>query len=142
MEVAIVRKQLLLTMERVRRGAQERRQRAEQTERAYEVFLTEVATPVMRQLAAALKAERLPFAVSTPGGSIRLSSDNVREDFIEVRLESGVDPPEVVARISRSRGSRTLTGERPIKPGASPDAISEDDVLTFLLTALEPWLER
>jgi hypothetical protein len=32
--------------------------------------------------------------------------------------------------------------ERPVKPGAAPDAITEDDVLEFLLGALEPWLER
>jgi hypothetical protein len=32
--------------------------------------------------------------------------------------------------------------ERPIKPDASPDALSEEDVLAFLLNGLEPWLER
>ena len=47
-----------------------------------------------------------------------------------------------MARISYSRGSRTLEAERPVKPGAAPDAISEEEVLDFLLDALEPWMGR
>jgi hypothetical protein len=53
-----------------------------------------------------------------------------------------MDPPQVVGRISRARGSRTLDEERPIKPGTPPEALTEEDVLTFLLDALQPWLER
>jgi hypothetical protein len=30
----------------------------------------------------------------------------------------------------------------PIEPGAAPDAITEDMLLEFLVTALGPWLER
>jgi hypothetical protein len=32
--------------------------------------------------------------------------------------------------------------ERRLKPGATPDAITEDEVLEFFLDALQPWLER
>ncbi len=142
MEVSIVRKELTLAIERARRGTQEHRERVAQTESAYEAFLENVATPVIRQLAMALNAERLPFTVSTPGGSVRLSSDNRRDDFIELRLDTTSDPPEVVGHIRRSRGSRTLTEEPALKPGASPQAISDEDVLNFFLKALEPWLER
>ena len=35
-------------------------------------------------------------------------------------------------RIRRTRGSRTLEEERPIRQGASPDQLSEDEVLEFL----------
>jgi len=48
----------------------------------------------------------------------------------------------VTARISYERGSRTITSERPLKPGAPPQAITDEDVLAFLLEALTPWLER
>jgi hypothetical protein len=35
-----------------------------------------------------------------------------------------------------------LEDERPIKADASPQDLSDTDVLAFLVTALEPWLER
>ena len=142
MEVSLVRKQVTAAIERARRGAQEHRERVAQSEAAYETFLESVAIPVIRQLAMVLKAESLPFTVSTPGGSAKLSSDNRRDDFIELRLDTASDPPEVVGRINRTRGSRTLTEDLALKPGARPDAISDEDVLTFFLKALEPWLER
>jgi hypothetical protein len=141
-EVSFVRNKLKLALDRARRGSQDRRQRVAETDRAYTAFLNDVAVPVFRMLAMALKAEGLPFTVSTPGQSVRLSSDNARDDYIELVLDTSADPPEVTGRISRGRGSRTLTEELPVKAGASPDAIQDEDVLTFLLTALEPWLER
>jgi hypothetical protein len=71
---------------------------------------------------------------------VRLASDNRRDDYIELALDPESDPPEVIGRIRQGRGSRTISEERPVKPGASPQAISDDDVLDFLLTALERWL--
>jgi hypothetical protein len=142
LEVSHVRKQLMAAIERARKTGQARRERASAVERAYETFLVDVATPVMRMLASALKADRYPFTVATPGGSIRLASDKGRDDYIEFGLDTATDPPEVIGRISYGRGSRTITEERPVKGGASPQAITEEDVLEFLLKALEPWLER
>ena len=142
MEVSHVRKQLLDVMERVRKLAQEKRQRAVAIEKAYAGFLADVATPIVRQLAAALKAEGHRFTVSTPGGSVRLASERTRDDYIELTLDGTLDPPNVIIRTSRTRGSRTLAEERSIKPGAPPDTITEQEVLSFFLKALEPWLER
>ena len=142
MEVSHVRRRLTMAVEQSRKAAQVRRERAADTERAYETMLTDVAVPVMRMLASALKADGYPFTVATPGGSVRLGSDKGRDDYIEIRLDTAADPPEVVGRISYTRGSRTVADERPIKGGASPQAITEDDVLEFLLQALRPWLER
>ena len=105
-------------------------------------FLQQIATPVTKQLANALKAEGYLFTVFTPGDGLRLASDRGRDDYIELALDAESDTPQVVGRISLTRGSRTLTEERPIKPGAAPNAISEDDVVAFLLDALQPWLER
>ena len=142
MEVSHVRKRLLMAIDRARKGVQARRQRAADTERAYDTFLAEVATPVARMLVTALKAEGYGFTVNTPGGGLRLVPDRGRDDFIDLALDTTVDPPEVMARISYERGSRTITNERAITPGAPPQSITDEDVLAFLLEALTPWLER
>jgi hypothetical protein len=142
MEISHVRNQLKHAMDRTRARAQQRRQRAQQAEQAYETFLTEVATPLTRQVANALKAEGYAFTLSTPGGGLRLASDRGRDDYVELTLDTAGDQPEVMARISRTRGSRTLAEEQPVKRGASPDEITEADVLEFWIQVLEPWLER
>ncbi len=132
----------MAAVERARRNAQQRRERASDTQRGYETFLSAVAVPVARMLSTALKADGYPFTVATPSGGLRLTSDHARDDYIEVSLDTTSDPPVVIARTSRARGSRTVTEERPVKPGATPDAITEEDFLEFLVSALEPWLER
>jgi len=111
-------------------------------EKGYGDFLENVAAPVARQLAGALKAEGYAFTVSTPGRSVRLSSDHGRDDFVELALQSDADAAHVVGRIRRTRGSRTLDEEQPVKPGALPQELTDEDVLEFLVQALEPWLER
>jgi hypothetical protein len=141
-EVSLVRNRLKRAIEAAREREQQKRQRSAATERAYDAFLKDVATPVTRLVANTLKAEGYAFTVFTPGGGLRLASDRGRDDYIEFALDGGTDPPQAIARISHTRGSRTLSDERPIKAGASPEALSEEDVLAFLLTALEPWLER
>jgi hypothetical protein len=125
-----------------RERAQRRRQRSAEAERAYDGFLTQVATPLARQVASALNAEGYAFTVSTPGRGLRLALDRGRDDFIELALETNADEPVVVGRVRRTRGSRTIDDERPIRAGASPEQLSEDDVLDFFVSALEPWLER
>lgn len=141
-EVGDVRRRLTAAIDRAKRTAQERRARAAEAEKAYQGFLQDVAVPVVRMMATALKAEGFLFTVSTPGGAVRLQSDKTRDDFIEIGFDATADPPEVVARVSRARGSRVLTDERPIKPGASPSAITDEDVVAFLLDAIDPWLQR
>lgn len=142
MEVSQVRKRLKASIDASRERASRRRERTAETQRAYETFLNDVAIPVARQLANALKVEGYAFTVSTPGTGLRLASDRAREDFIDVGLDTSGDQPEVIARVSQRRGSRTIDEELPVKRGASPAEISDEDVLDFLLGALEPWLER
>ncbi len=141
-EVSLVRNRLNRAIEVARERAQKRRQRTATAERAYETFLQDVATPVMRLVANSLKVENYAFTVFTPGGGLRLASDRGRDDYVEFALDGSAEPPQVIGRISRARGSRTLDEERPIKPGTPPEELSEEDVLTFLLDALQPWLER
>ena len=125
-----------------RERAKQKRDQAATAEGAYDSFLANVAVPLARQVAGSLKAEGYAFTVSTPGRGLRLALDRGQDDFVELALDGEAEPPTVTGRIRRTRGSRTLEEERPIKPGASPDQLSEDEVLEFLVSALEPWLER
>ena len=129
-------------MTTARDRAQRRRQLAADAETAYDSFLAHVATPLVKQIANALQAEGYAFTLSTPGRGLRLALDRGRDDFIELALETDADAPTVIGRIRRTRGSRTIEEERPVKPGASPDQVSEQDLLDFFESALQPWLER
>ena len=129
-------------MTTARDRAKQRRQKADEAEKAYEKFLDQLAAPLARQIANALRAEGYAFTVSTPGRGLRVSLDQGRDDYIELALNSETEQPTVVGRIRRTRGSRTIDEERPIKPGAGPNEVTEDDLLEFLVRALEPWLER
>ncbi len=142
MEVSQVRNRVNRAIEAARERGQQRRQRTADAEREYAAFLEHVATPVLRQVANALKVEGYTFTVFTPGGGLRLAWDRTRDDYIEFALDADAPTPQVVARISQTRGSRTRDEERPIKPGVSPAALTDEDVLAFLLDALQPWLER
>ena len=142
MEVSEVRRQLKHAIDRAKARAQQKRQDVAEAERAYAAFLEQVATPTTRMLANALKAEGYPFTVSTPSGGLRLASDRGRDDYIELALDGSGDKPTVVGRVRHTRGSRTLEDERPIRPGAAPQDLTEADVLSFLIRALDPWLER
>jgi hypothetical protein len=141
-EVSEVHRQLKHAIDRAKARAQRKRQNAAEAERAYAAFLEETARPTTRMLANALKAEGYPFTVSTPTGGLRLASDRGRDDYIELALDDSGDKPMVVGRIRRTRGSRTLEDERPIKPGTAPQDLTDADLLAFLVEALEPWLER
>jgi hypothetical protein len=141
-EVSEVRRQLKHAIDRAKARAQRKRNDAADAERAYATFLEEIATPTTRMLANVLKAEGYLFTVSTPSGGLRLASDRGRDDYIELMLDGSGDKPTVVGRVRHTRGSRTLEDERPIKAGASPQDLTESDVLSFLVAALEPWLER
>lgn len=142
MEVSEVRRQLKHAIDRAKARAQRKRSDAAEAERAYATFLEGVATPTIRMLANALKAEGYPCTVSTPSGGLRLAADRGRDDYIELTLDGSGDRPIVVGRVRHTRGSRTLEDERPIKAGAAPQDLTEGDVLAFLVEALEPWLER
>jgi len=81
-EVSEVRRQLRHAIDRAKARAQQRRQVAAEADRAYATFLEEIAAPIVRTLANALKAEGYPFTVSTPTGGLRLASDRGRDDYI------------------------------------------------------------
>jgi hypothetical protein len=166
-ETGEVNKRLKIAAEQARAHAADRRQKDAEATKAYETFLERVAAPLMKQLAGALKAQGHGFTLFTPAGSPRLASDRQRDDFIELGLERGdtvlADTVsgdtalrdaalrdtalrdtalQVVGHVSYVRGSRTLTRTVPVKAGTSPGSLTDEDLLSFLLEALRPWIER
>jgi hypothetical protein len=139
MEISLVRKRLTETIERARKHAGERRGRNDQAARDFEVFLQKVAVPLFRQVANALKADGYAFTVFTPSGSVRLMSDRVAQDYIELTLDTADDAPRVMGQVSRTRGRRVLDAEHAI---GAPDTLTEEAVLDFLLKELEAFVER
>ena len=139
MEISLVRQRLTQTIDRAKKQAAERRGRSDQAARDFEVFLQQIAVPLFRQVANALRADGYPFTVFTPAGSVRLMSDRAAEDYIEISLDTAGDPPRVMGQTSRNRGRRVIDAERAI---GAPDALAEDDVLEFLLKELEAFVER
>jgi hypothetical protein len=139
MEISDVRRRVVETIERARRRAAERRTRHDETARRYEEFLERVAVPVFKQVSNVLRSEGFMFTVFTPGGSVRLMSDRSSEDYVELSLDSSGDVPVVSGHTSRSRGRRVIESEKPI---GSPEALTEADVLAYVLEGLEPLVDR
>jgi hypothetical protein len=48
----------------------------------------------------------------------------------------------VLGRTTAGRGRRTVTRERPVREGVSPDALTDDDVVSFVLTEILTLIER
>jgi hypothetical protein len=141
-ETGEVNKRLKIASEQARAQAVQRRQKDADAQKEFDTFLDVVATPLMKQLASALKAQGHGFTLFTPAGGLRLASDRQRDDFIELALERDDAGLQVVGHISHVRGSRTLTQTRPVTSGASPGSLTDEQLLSFLLEALRPWLER
>ena len=141
MEIALVRQRVLLTIDRAKRAASERRTRMDEASSDFRSFLDQVAVPLFRQVAAALKAESYTFNVFTPSHSVRLMSEKNASDFIEIVLDTTGDQPLVMGHVSRGRGQRVIESERPIASGNVADLV-EEQLLEFVLKELEPFVER
>jgi len=139
-EVSHVNRRLKAAIDQARTRTQARRQRTAEAEQAFAAFLEKVATPVTRQMANALKAAGLGFTVASPDRGLRLSSDRGRDDYIEFALDTDGAEPQAVGRVRVTRGSRTSDETLPVKAGTAPEDLTDEDVLEFLLRALEPWL--
>ncbi|HXW05183.1 MAG TPA: hypothetical protein VD833_08125 [Vicinamibacterales bacterium] len=142
MDVPEVRRRLRAAIERARLDARGRRERSDAAAREFDRFLTERATPVLQILASALVAEGHRFKVFTPAGSVRLSAEGSADDYIELWLDSAQDPPAVVGRVSRGRGRRQVSSERPVREGVAVADLTDSDVLDFVLAEIGPFVER
>lgn len=141
METAVVRKQVTEAIERARRAAQDRRARVDAARADFDTLLDRTIVPLCRQVADALKASGYRFGVSTPSGAVRLASEKSADDYIELALDTEGEDIWVVGHVRRTWGRRVLESDRPVRR-CPPSAITEDDVLNFLLQELEPFVSR
>jgi hypothetical protein len=142
MEISEVRRRVRAAIDQARRDLSARRDRNDAASRAFDAFLAERAIPAFNKIASALTAEGHRFKVFTPAGAVRLSSERSAGDFVELTLETTEAFPVVLGRASIGRGRGATTRERPVRPGASPADLSEEDVIEFLLDEIAPFVER
>jgi len=144
MDTSIVRQRVREAIERVKRSAGDRRgdRRAQMDEasRQYELFLQRIAVPLFKQVANVLVTEGHPFTVFTPGGSVRLTSDRVNDDYLEVVLDTNGAAPKLLGRASHSRGGDVTQSELVLNATTDIGALTEEDLLGFVLSELEAFV--
>jgi len=140
MEIADVRRRLHEAIERAkRRRGLDRRTRTDEARHAFDVFLERTAVPLFRQAANVLRADGYPFTLHTPADRVRLISDRRAEDYVEIVLDTEGDAPQVLGRTSRSRAAGVVIDERAL---GDASMLAEEELLAFLVRALEPFVER
>ena len=132
METSDVRKRILDVINSARRDAADRRTRNAEVGAAYETFLETIATPVCRQVADVLKAERLHCALETPVGAVRLTSERSASDFVEIRLDTNAARPHVVVHAERVKGRERYEETLAIREGVGIEHLTDQDVLDAL----------
>ena len=144
METSVVRQRVREAIERVKRSAGDRRgdRRAQMDEasRQYGLFLQRIAVPLFKQVANVLVTEGHPFTVFTPGGSVRLMSDRVNDDYLEVVLDTNGAAPKLLGRASHSRGGDVTQSELVLNATTDIGALTEEDLLGFVLSELEAFV--
>jgi hypothetical protein len=145
-EVSAVRQAVLGLLKRAKQPAAERREnrrvQTDQAAREYEVFLSRIAVPLFKQVANVLRVEGYTFEVSTPGGSVRLTTGRGNDNYVEVTLDTSGVAPKLLGRASRSRGGDVAQTELVLNATSDIGALTEDDLLGFLLAELEPFVEN
>jgi hypothetical protein len=142
MEISDIRRRLRQALDQAKKATAERRARADAATVAYHAFLRDIGTPVFRMFANIAKAENYPCAVFTPAEGVRLVSEHHGEDFIEVWLDTSLDPPRVATRVCRARGRDVTTAEGLLRPDSPIDSLTDEDVLAFLLENIGTLVER
>jgi hypothetical protein len=142
MEISDVRKRVRDTIDRASRHEERRRERNDEARRAFEHFLEATAVPIVRQVVSVLRAEGYLFTIFTPAGSVRMLSDRRSTDFIEMTLDTSGYAPRVVGHTSRGgRGGNVTEYEQTVGNG-DPAALTEEDVLAFLVREVAPLVEK
>jgi hypothetical protein len=142
MDVSELRKRILRALDDARKEAATRRHVVDAAAKAYDRFLADIAVPVVRQAVQALNATGESFAVHTPAGGVRLVSDKSAETFIDFKLDTTGDGV-VIGRVSLARGRHgSIVEERPIVPGKSVGALTDEDVTAFLVAEIPKLIVR
>lgn len=137
MDVSELRKGILRALDEARRQASVRQAALDDARRAFSAFLPETAAPLFRQAVDVLRAEGQLYSVHTPADAVRLVSDASPHTYLEIALETSGDAPQVVGRISLTRGRQGhVVEEIPVAPGKPVSSLSEDDVAGLLLAAI------
>jgi len=140
MEISVVRKQVHDAIERAkRRRTLDRRTRVDEARLAFDRFLEHTAVPLFRQVVNVLRVEGYPFTLHTPAESARIMSDRRAEDYVEVRLDTSGDIPQVLGRASHARASGIVDSEQAL---GDPSAVTEEELLSFVVLALGPFVDR
>lgn len=139
-DIPELRRRIRVAIELSRKNSAARRARSDAAAKDYETFLAQVAVPAVQQFASALTGEGHVFQVATPAGSVRLTSGSASGDYIELVLDTTQDPPEVVGRVNQGRRRRMTTSERPLRERTAIADLTAEDVITFLLHEITPFL--
>jgi len=139
--ISEIQKRVRRMIDQSRRAAEERRARTASETRAGEQALHRVVAPVFKAVAAALKAERHSFLVSTPVDAVRMSAESSGDNFVELALDTTGAQSVLRGRVSRIRGRRLLVEEKVVSEGSQLGTLSDEDVLEYLLGALAPFVE-
>lgn len=144
MEVSVVRQRVRALLDRAKRTPEDRRaDRRAQTDAAtqeYGLFLDRIAVPLFKQVANVLRADNQAFDVFTPGGSVRLTAGRGNDDYIEIVLDTKGAAPKLLGRVSRARGGDIAQTELVLNATTDIGALTEDDLLGFLLSELEAFV--
>ncbi len=137
MDTSELRKRILHALDAARKDAVSRRSAVDEAHRAFESFLETIAVPLLRQAQDVLGAEKQLFTVASPAGSARIVSDNAPDTFIEFVLNIKPTPPQVIGRVSLTRGRQgVIVEERPVAVGKAVAELGDDDVAKFLVTEI------
>jgi hypothetical protein len=69
-------------------------------------------------------------------------SDRHGDDFLEVWLDTAIDPPQVATRVNRVRGRNVTTTEGLLRADVPIGSLADEDVLAFLLAHVGLLVER
>ena len=134
MDVSELRKRILRGIEDAKKDAAVRRGIVDQARVAYEQFLGEIAVPMLRQASVVLKAAGQLYDVHAPAESVRLVSEKSPYTFLEVELDVTKERPQVVGRVSLTRGRQgQIVEERALGNGKDVAALTEEDLSAFLV---------
>ena len=149
MDVSDLRKRILRALDEARQetaarsDASQRRVEQDEAKQAYEQFLQRIAVPLLRQAQDILKAEGDLFTVHTPADGAKLVSDASPETFVEFMLDRRGPRAQVIGRRSVSKhGHGGVVEERPLAPGKTVAAITEDDFAAYLVTEIPKLVAR
>ena len=136
MDTGDLRKRILFALDAARKDSSDRRRVVDEATKAYESFLSTIAVPMVKQAASVLCAEKQRFVADTPAGSVRLSSESSPQTFLELELDTTISQPQVIGRVSITRGRQGLVvEERPIADKSVAE-LAEDDVAKFLVAEI------